>query len=354
MKRLAIFFILVSLLVGLAFVFTGCTSDTPAPGEETFNWRLQCAYSEADMEYIALDPFIEAIKKGTDGRLNITKFSGGTIVPEEEQLEANQRGVIEINHASGGYWRGIVPVGDVDMGLPGQYPGFRTLDEFKHMVYEFEDGALIKTFREAYSKQAGVYFLGNHSYHGYPVFISKVPIRTMDDFKGLVVRATGATADLVEAIGTATTFIPGGEMYMALSLGTIDVATWSVEGFIGYNWYEVAPYIMVPTISEHNASHLTINQEAWDALPAAYQEVVQKAYLDVYLPALFDLYEDEWQTVYDKQAELKYEIIEMEAETLTQIRKIAREKIWPQIADKDEYTRKAVDIVMRWHEQYGK
>lgn len=356
MRRLISGFLLISVMV---FIFAGCGgTDKPAANSnddvetpaETFTWRLQCAYGEADIEYIALEPWVEAIKERTNGRLIINTFPGGTIVPEDQQLEAVARGAIDVSHAMGGYWRGTVPVGDIDLGLPGQYPGFRSLDLVMNMLYEFEDGRLSEIFREAYREQAGVYYLGSHSYHGYPVIISTVPIQSIDDLRGLIIRVTGAYADLFEELGASTTFVPGGEMYTELQLGTIDAATWSIEGFLGYSWYEVAPYLMSPTISDHNCSNMLINPDSWEALPDDIKAIVEETYHEVFMPTLFQIYEDEWDRVVEKQEELGYEIVQIPEETIEEIKTIAREKIWPKIANKDEYTRQAMDLIERWYE----
>lgn len=363
MKRKVVWMAIIVMVVGSLFIMPGCApAPAPEPTEQvpeapvqqeqqTITWRLQSAYGEADLEYIALGSFVKAIEEKSGGQLKINIFSGGTIVPEEEQLEATARGVVEISHALGGYWRGTVPVGDVDFGLPAQYIG--TLENFKHMLYEFEGGALAEIFREAYASQGGVYYFGSHSFHGYPVIISTVPIRSIEDMSGLVIRATGSYADLFEALGASTVFVPGGEMYTELQLGTIDAATWSIEGFLGYNWFEVAPYVMAPTISDHNTSHLLVNPAAWDALPDNLKSIIKEAYFEVFMPTLFQMYEDEWKRVAEKQTELGYEIVQMPEETIKEIRRVARENIWPQIAQKDDYTRRAVELIERWHNTYG-
>ncbi len=356
MKRLLTFLFVVLMLTGLIFICAGCGQNgdsgregKAADGAKIITWRLQSAYGESDLEYMAFKPFVEAVKEKTGGRLIINTFPGGTIVPEEEQLEACALGAVDAAHALGGYWRGKIPVGDVDLGLPGQYLGFRTLDKLNDLLYEFEDGGLAAILREAYEKQGNVFYLGSHSFHSYPVIISTVPIATIEDFKGLIIRATGSYADLFNELGASATFVPGGEIYTALQLGTLDAATWSVEGFLGYSWYEVAPYIMTPCISDHNVSHILINLNAWRSLPDDFKEIVLEAYREVYMPKVFELYEAEWEKIIEKQGELHYKIIEIPEETIWEIRKIAREKVWPKIAQKDDYTRRAVELVERWH-----
>lgn len=100
----------------------------------------------------------------------------------------------------------------------------------------------------------------------------------------MTVRATGGWVDLLEAAGVPTTFVPGPEIYNDLRVGFIDAANWSVDGFIEYGWYEVAPYIHIPTISLHSKSHLPINLDSWNALPEDIQQIVHEAYREVLWP----------------------------------------------------------------------
>jgi len=142
-------------------------------------------------------------------------------------------------------------------------------------------------------------------------------------------------------------------MYTELQLGTIDAATWTIEGFLGYKWHEVAPYVIVPPISDHNTSHLLINPAAWETLPDDLKEILKNTYREVFIPTLFQMYEDEWNRVVEQQAALGYEIVQMPEEDIKTIREMAREQIWPAIAQKDEYTKRAVDLMVRWHEAHG-
>ncbi len=368
MKRFLIALLALSLLFGMGFLMSGCEADEPvadpddpdepvdepdepADPEETFSWRHQVAYGEADLEYVALDVFFDEIYERTDGRLEITAYPAGTIVPEEEQLEAVERGVIDVSHAYGGYFRDVVPVADIEGGLAGQWPGFGYTEDYEHMLYDFEDGALAELFRDAYREQGGVYYLGSHSYSGYPVINSVEPIESIEDLQGMIVRATGAWVDLLEAAGVSTTFVPGAEMYTELSLGTIDAATWSVDGFIDYAWYEVAPYIHVPTISAHSCSHMKINLDAWNALPEDIQQIVHEVYREVYIPELYALYEVQWADIYEQEEELGYTVVD-HTDLVMELRELATEVIWPEVEDRDDYTREAVEIINRWYEQH--
>src|SRR3546814_17366851 len=61
--------------------------------------------------------------------------------------------------------------------------------------------------------------------HGANIIHSKVPIRSIEDFRGRKLRVPGGmVAELCQAAGAKTTLLPGGEIFPALDKGTIDVA----------------------------------------------------------------------------------------------------------------------------------
>ncbi len=91
-----------------------------------------------------------------------------------------------------------------------------TLKEVEALI---EKTGLYAQFEAAYDRQ-NCHLLGIHTYGPYPALVSNKPIRSLDDFKGLKVRAILATANLLKELGAAPGYIPGGEIYMALKLGT--------------------------------------------------------------------------------------------------------------------------------------
>lgn len=315
---------------------------TPAAGEK-ITWRHQCAYDASDKEYIALDTFFKAIEVGTAGNFVNQPFPGETIVPTDELLSATAEGVVEVGHAAGGYWKGIVPVANIEQGLPTMYRG--TLEEWHELMYEH---GLLEIYRDAYAKE-GVFYVGGHSYDSYPVVMSAVEIRTLSDYDGLKVRASGAPGDVFAALGSSVTWLPGAELYMALKLGTLDVITWSCEGLIGYKFYEVADYVIRPEMSNHSLSHFLVNQDAWDALPDNYKDIYIGAYHEVYIPNLYSLYMSEWEKILQLEETLPYEIVTLSDADVAEMQRIAMEVIWEDEAAKAPECKQALDIVKAYY-----
>jgi len=341
MRKKLIYGIVIATLL-LPVILAACAAPAPT-GTEKVNWRHQCAYDTADKEYIALSNFFDAITLATDGNFNIESFPGETIVPTEELLSGVAEGVVEVGHAAGGYWKGVVPIANIEQGLPGQYTG--TLEEWHELQYDY---GLNDLYREAYAK-VGVFYLGGHSYNGYPCVFSTVPINTLSDYEGIIVRVSGAPGKVFEAAGASVTWLPGAELYMALKLGTIDVACWSVEGLIGYSWYEIASYVILPPMSTHSISHFIINQDAWDALPDEYRDIYETAYHDIYIPQLYDHYMAEWDKVYQMAEPLGYELITLPDADVAEMTRIAMEEIWGEEAAKAPECKEAIDIIKAYY-----
>jgi len=115
---------IISILIVLLFcgVFTIGSSIA---SEKKYRWKLQSGYPHGDLSFELLKGFAADVKKISNGKLVISVFADAEIVPLEQLFEATQRGVLDILHCMGAFWGGIVPVGEIEFGLPFAY----TIDE---------------------------------------------------------------------------------------------------------------------------------------------------------------------------------------------------------------------------------
>ena len=102
MKSKKSFTILVALAVISVFIVT------PVFGE-TIKWKVQTYWSPAEMTYKAFADACKRVKVLTNGRLEITPYSGGAIVPDFQALEAVQNNVLQGMYTWAGYWAGKEP-----------------------------------------------------------------------------------------------------------------------------------------------------------------------------------------------------------------------------------------------------
>ena len=118
LRKLALF--LMVLLISCSF-----TIGSSIAGEKKYRLKLQSGYPHGDLSFELLKGFTADVKKLSKGRLVISVFADAEIVPLEQLFESTQRGVLDILHCMGAFWGGIVPVGEIEFGIPFAY----TIDE---------------------------------------------------------------------------------------------------------------------------------------------------------------------------------------------------------------------------------
>jgi len=198
------------------------TTPAPSPEKEAIKWRYQSHLQAGDMGYLTHQRFCNMVKDVTGGRFEIELYPGGQLFSSTEALESLGAGACEMAASAGGYFVGqLGPIALFETGIPGSS---KNVFERYNLFYTFRDGEFIKIIRNAFAKR-NVYYLGPDLSEGWCA-VSTVPIKKMEDFKGLKFRVFGMEAKWYEAMGATTVLISGEELYTALATGVVDIARW--------------------------------------------------------------------------------------------------------------------------------
>jgi TRAP-type mannitol/chloroaromatic compound transport system substrate-binding protein len=203
---------------------------------KTTTWRIQTSWPGG----IGLEIFnnsCNSIIEKTGGELAFTPFGAKAVVGEWQLFDAVKNKVLEAMNPFTLYWAGRMPASVFFSSYP---LGPRQNQEWD--VFYYALGGL-ELAREEFAK-FGMYYVGP-IHHGPNIIHSKVPIRSIDDFKGRKMRVPGGmVAELFSAAGAKTTLLPGSEIFPALDKGTIDVADY-VGPAINYalGFHQVTKYI---------------------------------------------------------------------------------------------------------------
>jgi TRAP-type C4-dicarboxylate transport system substrate-binding protein len=262
-------------------------------------------------------------------------------------FEATQKGTLDMLHAVAAMWGGIVPVGEVEFGLPYAYnlPGHPDVYKSAAMIRNFFlNTGFSDILRQEYGKQ-GLYWLDMHSYG--PLFtMSTKKITTCDDLKGLKIRVEGAWADYYNMLGARGTYISGMEAYMGLKLGTIDASQWDVSAITGLKWQEVAPYRIIGGQNDVVPGHILMNMKKWNSLDDEAKAAIAGAALD-YFNALNKVYAGELKKVDELVAQGKVINSPIDA-ACDKLHEEAAYKLWDKIAARDAAAAKAIQILKDW------
>ena len=256
-----------AIMIGMGLVFgvAGFVNAEDAP--KPIILKLQTHLIPSDTKR-TMQRFVDAVEAMSNGQIKIKLFGGSSIVPMKEVLATVGSGALEMALIAEGYWDKLIPVSEV-AGLPF---AFRNIWEAEYFMYNL---GLADMLKKGYAK-FNVYHL---PYEAYPVGImSKMPLNTVEDFKGVKFRAYGVMAEWLNQLGASTTYIPGGELYTALATGVVDGAHWGDAGpMYIMKFQEVLKNYMMPEPIMGGWNNLIINMDVWKKLTPVQQKIIETA-----------------------------------------------------------------------------
>lgn len=313
---------------------------------KVYRWKIQSAYPRGDVSMALLKDFAEEVKKRSDGRLLISVFADPELVPAGQLFDATSFGTIDMLHGLGAMWAGVVPVGEVEFGLPYAFrtPGKKFTESAAEMRKLFYESGMVELVRKEYAKH-GLYWLDMHSY-GPNIILSKKPVVSCDDLKGMKITVEGSFNEFFNLLGASGTIVSGTETYMALKLGMVDAAQWDVSAITALKWYEVAPYWLKGGENHQSFGHMLVNMKKWNKLPDDLKGILQDSAL-VYWNKLVDIYDAELgkANALVEQGNLKISTLDADCQKK---HGDAALKVWDSVASKDPASAKAIEIIKSW------
>lgn len=340
--------LLICVIMAAVFVITlSLDSSTSEAAEKVYRMKIQSAYPRGDLSMELLKEFASTADKLSKGQIKIQVFADPELVPGEQLFEATKKGTLDMLHAVAAMWGGIVPVGEVEFGLPYAYnlPGEPDVYLAGETIRSFflETG-FADLLRKEYAKQ-GLYWLDVHSYG--PLFtMSTKKVTTCDDMQGMKFRVEGSWADYYNALGARGTNISGMEAYMGLKLGTIDASQWDVSAVTGLKWHEVAPYRILGGQNDVVPGHILVNMKTWNSLPDNLKKALADA-AEQYFHDLNKVYEGELKKVEDLVKAGKVINSPIDA-ACDKMHEQAALKLWDEIAQRDPAAAEAIGIIKNW------
>ena len=345
MKKLIL---LISVIMVSLFVITlAVGSSTAEAADKVYRMKIQSAYPRGDLSMELLKEFAAAADKNSKGRIKIQVFAAPEIVPVENLFEATQKGTLTMLHAVAAMWGGIIPVGEVEFGLPYAYnlPGEPDVYQAGKQIRDFfMNTGFADLLRKEYAKQ-GLYWLDVHSYG--PIFtMSTKKVSTCDDLKGMKIRVEGSWSDYYNALGAHGTYISGEETYMGLKLGTIDASQWDVSAVTGLNWHEVAPYRILGGQNDVVVGHILMNMDTWNELSDDLKKALSDA-AEQYFHDLNKIYDAELKKVAElvKAGKVINSPID---DACDKAHEKAALELWEKIGERDPAAAEAIGIIKGW------
>jgi len=348
MKKSSKILVLISVCMSVMFL-TGILllSNQPAlAAEKVIKWRLQVHWPAASVSYkdSAL-AVVERVKKRTNGRLIIEPYPAGALVPAKEIFNAVKRGMIPIGITSTSYPRDQVPLMSVASGLPLNFGDVWEAVYF-HRWLGFE-----KMMRDECAKH-GLYYSSDKVY---PTELClKKPVRKLEDFKGLKLRSSGTNQVFLTSIGAAASYIPGSEIYAALTSGVMEGAHWgAVQGNASMGFYDIAKYHLRPALSISAVDAWLINKKELAKIPKDLQKILLSTLNEHFFLRTNQYIYLEGKTLAKIQKEKGVKLLTLPPEEYAKMQVAAR-KMWDEVAKKGPQCAKAVQMLKDFNKSMGR
>lgn len=229
--------------------------------------RLVCPAPEGDWPLYWKDAeLVKRFNERAKGEYKIELHAGGALVKLPEYMDAVSKRVVEMADAPWGMFNFL----ERKLGLL-DYPFLFDSMEAAILVRK----ELEKLYDDLMQKRFGVKAIGLLATGGNQLW-SRKPIRTLEDWKGLMVGAIAPThATLVKALGGSPVTIMWVELYEALMKKVVDAGMTSISNGVNFGFGDVCKYITLFS-GTCTWNGYIINLRVWNEMPAHIQKILQE------------------------------------------------------------------------------
>jgi len=256
-------------MVAFAAVLSACAQEPQQPGVFTLRYATQYSpshpFSRADAAWIAF------VEEQSEGQLRIQPYWSGGMLSSESSITEIRHGLVDIGLITPIYTRGGVHAQRTQTGF---YGGVRSmqdqLDVYRCLAREFP-----VLGEELYGLEVLAVQSGN-----FPGVITRDrPIRTLDDFRGLRIRAPTEIIPVLRELGADPVNLPMGEVYSALAKNIIDGVVAPADTIRSLHFNEVARYYSEVRFPRGAYPARAMYAPAWARLTPELQDVLRRGEL---------------------------------------------------------------------------
>ena len=288
---------------------------------ETFTLKAVTGWPKPSSENKSFFIFTELVEqmvaKKYPGELKINYVGGPEAVKSTDQVQACQRGMVDMVYTTNAYYLSVLP--EVDA---------YKLSEFTPME-ERANGAW-KYMNDLHEKK-GLYLLGRLGLGEKFYLYLKKPIQSAD-LKGLNIRVSPMYLQIIKGLGGNPVVIPPTEVYAALERNVVDGFCWPAVGIRDWGWQKQMKYIVEPGFYQV-PNPLVINLNTWNNLPKKIKDLLTEAAVEAEKRAIahFDELAKQERPILIKEG---IQVIDLPPAEKEKFLKVAYDEGWKDILEK--------------------
>ena len=210
---------------------------------------------------VQMERWKEEVEKRTEGGVAIDTYPGGTLLGAKNMIDGVIAGQADIGCLCMAYQPGrfvITNATSLPLGLPNAKVGSLALWHL-YLKYKPEAFSKVKVLTMFTTAPSNI--------------MSKTPIRSLNDIKGVSLRASGGAAQILKAWGANQVGMPMPATPEALQKGTVQSLFSSLEVMKDFKFAELCKYVTITEAAVYPFA-VVMNMESWNKLPKDVQKVM--------------------------------------------------------------------------------
>jgi TRAP-type C4-dicarboxylate transport system substrate-binding protein len=210
---------------------------------------------------VQMERWKKEVEQRTSGKVVVNTYPGGTLLGAKNMMDGVIAGQADIGNLSMAYQPGrfiVTNATSLPLGIPNALKGSQVLWNVweKYQPEEFAKVKVLAMFTTAPTN-----------------IMSKVPVRTLEDLKGLDLRASGGAAQVLAAWGANPVGMPMPATVEALQKGVVKGLFSSLDVMKDFKFAETCKYVTITDTVIYPFA-VVMNMDSWNKLPQDVQKVM--------------------------------------------------------------------------------
>jgi len=249
------------LSLGVALLL-GVVSHAPAAEPITVNVLAAWPKSAPVVEFFVKD-FVEGLQKKANekypGQLKLVMKGGPEVVATNEQINAVQKGMVDLIYTSFSYYVSKMPELDVENVSP-----LKPWEEKAVGLYDY--------WEKLHNEKTSTHFLGrNGTGLTFQIGLTK-PIKSINELKGMSIRVNPTTVTVIRALGGNPVQMAPAEVYQGLERNIVQGHVTPAFMLRTLGLDKVTKHLLFPGFFDTN-NVIIANLDKWKKLPKHLQDL---------------------------------------------------------------------------------
>ena len=262
MKRLSLFTL--TTVVTALLVLPGFQADVQADVQaKSISLNYANFPPAPTFPCVQMERWKNEVEKRTNGKVKINTFPGGTLLGAKEMMDGIIAGQADIGCLCMAYQPGrfmVTNAVSLPVGIPDSATGSLVLLDLyrKYKPASFDKVKVLTMFTTAPAN-----------------IMCKTPVRTLEDIKGMDLRASGGAAEILKAWGANQIGMPMSATPEALQKGVVQGLFSSLEVMKDLKFAEDCKYVTVTNTVVYPFA-VVMNKDKWNSLPEDIKKVMEE------------------------------------------------------------------------------